>query len=578
MSKQNNKGKKKSVQKMTGIRKVIITSFSKVTGILCAVAILSTVILFYVSHIYDHALQYYGFSQGDIGKAMTVFTDTRSALRGAIGYDHQPDIDEMVELYEVKKEAFENYMVDVEKCIVTDEGQAAYDEIITALDGYWEVSDAIIKEGAVRDLQASALAQDRAFKELAPRYEKVYNALLNLMNVNVEKGDEIQAQMKLAKILTFLTMLIVVVIACFVSMRIGTRIAEKIQKPLKALGERMNTFAHGDLDSAFPEIDTKDEISDIIDDCKRMAENLNIIISDTGEMLSEMADGNFAVRARIAEKYEGKFALLLSSIRKLNHQLNSTLRQINEASEQVSAGAGQLAESATDLAEGATDQAGAVEELTATVGDVTSISEESTKSATGAAKKAKASAENAGKSRENMTELTVAMGRIMETSREIENIIATIEDIASQTNLLSLNASIEAARAGEAGKGFAVVADQIGRLASDSAQSAVMTKELIEKSLEEIEKGNQIVEEAVEAIGDVLVSMEEFAEITSSAAEGSRKQTEMLEQIEQGIEQISMVVQSNSAASQETSAVSEELSAQAISLREMVAVFKLKEE
>lgn len=173
MGKQNNKGKKKTTQKMTGIRKVIITSFSKVTGILCAVAILSTVILFYVSYIYDHALQYYGFSQGDIGKAMTVFTDTRSALRGAIGYDHQPDIDEMVELYELKKEAFETYMVDVEKCIVTDEGQAAYDEIITALDGYWEVSDAIIKEGAVRDLQASALAQDRAFKELAPRYEKV---------------------------------------------------------------------------------------------------------------------------------------------------------------------------------------------------------------------------------------------------------------------------------------------------------------------------------------------------------------------------------------------------------------------
>ena len=87
-------------------------------------------------------------------------------------------------------------MVDVEKCIVTDEGQAAYDEIITALDGYWEVSDAIIKEGAVRDLQASAIAQDRAFKELAPRYEKVYSALLNLMNINVEKGDEVQAQMK----------------------------------------------------------------------------------------------------------------------------------------------------------------------------------------------------------------------------------------------------------------------------------------------------------------------------------------------------------------------------------------------
>ena len=81
------------MQKDTGLRSRIIRSFFKVTGILCAVAILSTVILFYVSYIYDHALQYYGFSQGDIGKAMTVFTDTRSALRGASGYDPQPDID-----------------------------------------------------------------------------------------------------------------------------------------------------------------------------------------------------------------------------------------------------------------------------------------------------------------------------------------------------------------------------------------------------------------------------------------------------------------------------------------------------
>ena len=92
------------------------------------------------------------------------------------------------------------------------------------------------------------------------------------------------------------------------------------------------------------------------------------------------------------------------------------------------------------------------------------------------------------------------MDNITETSREIENIIAAIEDIASQTNLLSLNASIEAARAGEAGRGFAVVADQIGKLANDSAQSAISTKELIVKSLEEIEKGNKIVHETMETI------------------------------------------------------------------------------
>ena len=168
------------------------------------------------------------------------------------------------------------------------------------------------------------------------------------------------------------------------------------------------------------------------------------------------------------------------------------------------------------------------------------------------------------------------MARITETSKEIENIIAAIEDIASQTNLLSLNASIEAARAGEAGRGFAVVADQIGKLAADSAQSAVNTRELIGKALEEIEAGNRIVENTMEAIGSVLADMESFAGMASGAAEASRVQADMLKQIEAGIEQISSVVQSNSASAEETSAVSEELSAQAITLEEMVGKFELR--
>ena len=192
------------------------------------------------------------------------------------------------------------------------------------------------------------------------------------------------------------------------------------------------------------------------------------------------------------------------------------------------------------------------------------------------AAQAKESAAVANTSRTGMNELIHAMDNITETSKEIENIIAAIEDIASQTNLLSLNASIEAARAGEAGRGFAVVADQIGKLANDSAQSAISTKELIVKSLEEIEKGNKIVHETMETIGNILESMETFADSANGAAEASRSQADMLEQIEQGIEQISTVVQSNSASAQETSATSEELFAQSESLKGLVSKFKIR--
>lgn len=371
-------------------------------------------------------------------------------------------------------------------------------------------------------------------------------------------------------------MLVIIGLAVTVAMKIGNAIATSVQKPLEDLGMRLDAFSHGDLNSPFPELERQDEISKIIEQCKRMAENLNAIITDAGELLGAMADGNFAVKTKMEEKYEGQFWDLLSSMRKLNSQLSSTLRQINEASEQVATGSAQLAESAQDLAEGATDQAGAIQELTATVESVTGISEQSLEDATHAATRAKAAAENANKSRQDMDELTGAMERIMENSKEVENIIVTIEDIASQTNLLSLNASIEAARAGEAGKGFAVVADQIGKLANDSAQSAVTTKALIGKALEEIIQGNQIVDTTIKAMGEVLNSIQEFAEMASGSADASRVQTDMLKQVEVGIEQISSVVQSNSAAAEETSAISEELSAQAISLKDMVEAFELR--
>ena len=265
------------------------------------------------------------------------------------------------------------------------------------------------------------------------------------------------------------------------------------------------------------------------------------------------------------------------SMSKLKHELSDTMTQIHEASEQVASGSGQLAGGAQALAEGATDQAGAVEELTATVESVSGIAESSAESASGAYQMVRTAVEQADQSREELQALTNAMERISSTSQEIQNIIGSIEEIASQTNLLSLNASIEAARAGEAGKGFAVVADQIGKLAGDSAQAAVNTRDLIEKSLQEIENGNQITEKTVAALNKILESMNDFANAAKGASESSTEQANMLKQIEQGIEQISSVVQSNSAAAEETSATSQELSAQSEGLKNLVGRFKLAE-
>lgn len=550
-------------------------AFMQVSIILALAGTAGMIAMVVMSALYNKTLNYYAFPQGDIGMAMTLITETHDNLTGAIGFTIKEDIDRMNEEYIYNKEKYNYYLSIIEPTMVTPEGHEAFDKIDSLSKEYWEVSDELIKEGSVSDIQKIKKAEERLTTEIEPKYEAVRAALYELMEVNIQKGDESNDGLVVFKWLLLVVIVLIIIVAFLLSIKIGRNIARGITDSLSKLGDRLNTFAKGDLHSEFPESDKEDEIADMIKVSAEMAKELQEIIADADKILTEMANGNFTVRTQCEEKYAGDFNGLLMGMRKLNRQLSATLIQIDEASDQVSEGSDQLASSAQELAEGATEQAGAVEELTATIENVTSIAEESAENAESAAKQSKEAASTAGQSRQAMEDLISAMGRITETSKEIEGIIGDIEEIASQTNLLSLNASIEAARAGEAGRGFAVVADQIGKLANDSANSAVNTKTLIVKALEEINKGNHIAESAMSSISDVLASMEEFSEISSNSATASRSQADMLKQIEDGIEQIAGVVQSNSAASEETSAISEELSAQALQLKEMVGEFKL---
>jgi len=374
-----------------------------------------------------------------------------------------------------------------------------------------------------------------------------------------------------------LLLLFAVLLNIFLVRTVAKSLTVALVEPIHELQAAVQKVKVGEFDIDI-EYAGQDELGDLAKDLQGACAQLHTIVADAGNVLGEMAEGRFDVDLDERDSYKGDFQLLISAISKLDYQLDEVIRQIRVTSEQVMVGSEQLANSAQELAEGATSQAGAVEELTATIESVTSISQESAINAEKAAENAKNAAEDARKSSEEINQLTGAMERITVTSKEIENIIAAIEDIASQTNLLSLNASIEAARAGEAGRGFAVVADQIGKLATDSAQSAVTTRELISKCLNEVEAGNGIVDNTIEAINTVLANMESFAGMATGAAEASKMQADMLKQIEAGIEQITADVQNNSAAAQETSAVSEQLSAQATNLEKMVEHFVLREE
>ena len=550
--------------------------FNYVTNLTSIAAIVAVIAMIFVSARYNSALEHYGFIQGDVGKALASFAGTRSALRGAIGYIETDSIQNQNTIYSTKKSNFETYMSDVKSKIDSSEMESLYNDINNNLSAYWTLSDSIIKTGSTSDVGQSNAAQRQEQDELATKYDNIYDGLTSLMSYAVNEGDSLKTQITILEVACIIVVVLIMILARIQSSRSSNKFANGIETILNSTAKRLTELAEGELDNPFPESEYDDEFKGMLDRSKLMADDLNLIISDVVRIMGSMGDGNFMVKSECRDKYVGKFGDLLQAITTLRDRMIETLQQVDTAAQQVYIGSDNLSQSAQALAEGATEQAGAVEELTSTIANLTEDSEKTAKNLEDSHQAAMGHAKQADTSRIQMKELTAAMDKINETSKKIENITADIEDIASQTNLLSLNASIEAARAGEAGKGFAVVADQIRQLAEQSAKSAVDTRELIEGALKEIEQGNSATLNAQESLKLVVDGIESIAETSKSLSSASELQANSMEQAEAGVNQIAEVVQSNSAAAQQTSATSEELSAQAETLRDLVGKFILK--
>ena len=551
------------------IRKRLQMSFRFTTGIAVVAIVISVIIMFGLTKKYSGALDEYGFVQGDIGKAMVTFSEARSAARAAIGYSDDDQVSEFVQAQKDKKKAFEQYWPTVKENINAQAELDVYNKIDTELKDYWTNIEEIVSMGTSGDSMNRKLAQQKDDKELAPKYDEIYKDMVQLMNIKVTEGDSFSNRMKIISYICIVLVLVLSVFAFLMSEKLGKRIANGITKPLDALKDRLQTFAKGDLTSDFPQMDKKDEIG--------MAGDLRLIITDADEVLNKMAEGDYSAHTELEDKYTGDFAGLLQAMRQLKRQMNDVMHKINEASSQVSAGSQNLAEASVELAEGASEQAAAIEELQATVTDVANGAEQAATRMNESYELAYKYAQEADRSREEINGLIEIIGRIDETSKQIVNIIADIEDIASQTNLLSLNAAIEAARAGEAGKGFAVVADQIRSLAEQSAQSAVDTSELINGSIQVVREGSEAAVHVTQSIETVVDGMKKVAASAKELSDVSRGQMDTMKQAEQGVEQISDVVEANSANAQETSATSEELSAQAVTMKELIEKFVLED-
>lgn len=381
----------------------------------------------------------------------------------------------------------------------------------------------------------------------------------------------------------YYSMLIMMVIALIVIFAVGILLiafsirksAANLTKPILELNHTAQQLAAGDLDVHL-EITSEDEIGELGESIGKTVARLKqyiVYIDETADVLAHIADGKLGIHLK--NDYAGEFQKIKTALLNISSSMNDVMEGINASSERVSVGASELANASQMLAESAELQAASVEQLAATTATVAEHVEESHRDAEASAKQTEKVTLMIEQNQEKMTMMMDAMNEIRQTSQQVVGIIQTIEEIADQTNLLSLNASIEAARAGEAGKGFAVVADEIGKLALESSKAASSTRELIEISMDEISKGNSIATDALNSLKDSVSAVDQVNDMIKKTAENSGIQAENMEQLRIGIDEIARGIQDNSAASQETSATSEELATQADLLNKMVQKFEL---
>ncbi len=382
-------------------------------------------------------------------------------------------------------------------------------------------------------------------------------------NANAEKLAELE-KWRTAAVWGLLGLMVIAIPGIVIGVRL---VLKSIREPLTEIKNGISKISQGEI-LAIKKYGN-DELGEITDAINEMTANMRA----QADAAQRVADGDLTVSVvPRCEKDELNVAL-----RQLIEDNNMALGEMKNSAEMVSESSDQVAAASQTLAQGSTEQASAITEITASIEDIARRTRVNATDANHANELVNDAKSGADLGNRHMNDMVVAMAEINESSENISKIIKVIDDIAFQTNILALNAAVEAARAGSQGRGFAVVADEVRNLAGKSAQAASETAQLIENSIQKVNRGSKIAEETAVSLKEIVAAIEQVAGIIAAIAEASNEQAVAVNQINQAIGQVSIVVQNNSATSEECAAASEILSSQAMKLREMIGHYKLVE-
>ena len=559
------------------IKKKLIASFCLIAILASLSGAITSIMMGRISSTYDYILVNHGFAQGDIGQALAMFCRLDGNVHNAVSYFDDKDANDAYNSLAGQAKEFEGYMEEVKPTLESDAAKQTYADVMKSWDQYYDTAIAIAAKGKTSDDPAMvARLQKEMTQRLDPLCVETYKGLVEIMNIKVNVGNaDRDGAIAMARFSSIMTVCLIVG-ALALSLLLGTVIANSIAKPMALCCDRLLKLGEGDLQTPVPEIETKDEVGQLAHATDAIVTSLKNIIRDIDYLLGEMSTGNFDIHTQDESFYCGDTRSILLSVRKINRNLSATLSMIDQSAEQIAGGAEQVSTGAQALAQGATEQASAVQELSATIADIGNVSQKNAKTCQQAMDHSQEAGDRVSESTRSMEKMVVAMGNISNASEQIGKIIATIENIAFQTNILALNAAVEAARAGNAGKGFAVVADEVRNLAGKSDEAAKATKILIENAITAVSEGEANVGDVRKALEETSVNAQRVMEDIQAIAAAAAEQSEAISQVTEGIDQISAVVQTNSATSEESAAASEELSGQAAIMKQEMQKFHLR--
>lgn len=448
---------------------------------------------------------------------------------------------------------------------LVDQAETILEDAVAVRDQVFELVRAAKKEEALSLMQ----------KSYVPLLDSMANVLYEIAEVAGENAEKMVVQGNQAQNAATVIIFVIMVLSTILALLLALAIAKGIRNPIEQIEFSAGSLAKGELAHTEITYKSKDELGCLSDNMRTLILSLKNIIGDIDFLLSGMAAGNFTLQTQTPDSYVGDFSGILCSIKILKDTLNSTLIQINHGAKLVSAGSEQVSAGAQTLAMGATEQASTIEELTAAISEISTQVAETALDTAKARQQSIQSGQQAANCNMQMQEMISAMADINHTAKEIGEITKKLEDIAFQTNILSLNASVEAARAGADGRGFAVVASEVRNLAVKSAEASKSTSVLIANSIYAIEKGVGIAERTAETLTQVVDNTQSVLKTVEKIANAASEQASTITMLTQGMEQISDIVQTNSATAEESAAASEELSSQAEMLKNLVNQFKL---